>query len=198
MNLRHLLPAMLLSACAWLSPAQAASYGQLLPEQSRISFVSKQMGVPVHGQFRRFQGQIAFDPARPEAGKARLEIDLASIDAGSREANDEVVSKDWFHVKSFPMAVFEGRQVKALGGGRYELQGTLSIKGRSRDVSAQVTFRETAAVGVSMGVFEGGLVLKRLDFGIGEGPWGDPGTVADEVQVNWTLSLRPAAPAAKK
>ena len=177
-------------------PAQAATYGQIDPAQSWVTFVSRQMGVPVTGKFRRFQGQIAFDPARAEAGKARIEVDLASIDAGSREADEEVVGKDWFHVKNFPTAVFEGHRVKVLGNGRYEVQGSLTIKGRSRDVTAQVGFRESPAGGV----FEGGFVLKRLEFGIGEGPWGDPGTVADEVQVNWTLSLRPdkEKPAARK
>ena len=167
-------------------PARAASYGQIDPAQSKLTFVSRQMGVPVNGKFRRFQGQIAFDPARPEAGKARIEVDLASIDAGSREADEEVVGKDWFFTKNFPTAVFEVQRVKPLGNGRYEVQGSLTLKGRSRAVTAQVNFREAGG----SGIFEGGFMLKRLDFGIGEGPWGDPGTVADEVQVNWILNLR--------
>jgi polyisoprenoid-binding protein YceI len=178
-----------------LLPAHAAVFGSLVPGQSKIGFVSKQMGVPVSGQFRRFSGQFVFDPARPEAGKARIEVELASIDAGSGEANEEAVGKDWFHVKSFPGAVFEMRRVKPLGGNRFEVQGSLTIKGRSRDVTASVTFRENGG----NGIFEGGFILKRLDFGIGEGPWGDPGTVADEVQVNWILTLRPVpAPAPAK
>lgn len=170
--------------------ARAATYGQIDIQQSKVTFVSRQMGVPVQGKFHRFQGHISFDPSRPEAGRARIEVDLASIDAGSREANEEVVGKDWFHVKSFPRAVFEGRQIKPLGNGHFEIQGSLTIKGRSNDVTAQVIFRESAG----SGVFEGGLQLKRLDFGIGEGPWGDPGTVANEVQVGWVLNLRPLAP----
>lgn len=190
--LLRLIGALALWMCAL--PAHALVFGTLVPGQSRISFVSKQMGVPVNGQFRRFSGQVMFDPARPEAGKARIEVDLASIDSGSREANEEVVGKDWFHVKSFPGAVFEARQVKPLGGNRYEVLGSLMIKGRSRDAIASVTFRENGG----NGIFEGGFVLKRLDFGIGEGPWGDPGTVANEVQVNWTLTLRPEPVPAKK
>lgn len=185
--LRQLIP--VLGAFAVAGPACAASYGTLLPEQSRITFVSKQMGVPVTGQFRRFQGEIAFDPAHPAGGKARIEVDLASVDAGSREANEEVVGKDWFFVKSFPAAVFEARRIKPLGGNRFEVAGSLTVKGRSRDIVANAGFSETAG----LGVFETSFVLKRLEFGIGEGPWGDPGTVADEVQVKLTLTLRPVA-----
>ncbi len=181
-----------LAACLALFaslPVWSANYGVLQPEQSRVSFVSKQMGVPVSGHFRRFSSQIAFDPARPEAAQARIEVDLASVDAGSREASDEVVGKDWFFVKNFPVAVFEARRVKPLGGNRFEVTGSLTIKGRSKDVTVQVTFMEAGGIGS----FDASFTLKRLDFGIGEGPWGDPGTVADEVQVIVKLVLRPQA-----
>lgn len=190
-------PSLRLLACLILlfaRPAWSTSYGVLLPEHSRITFVSKQMGVPVNGSFRRFTAQAAFDPARPESAQARIEVDLASVDAGSREADDEVVGKDWFFVKSFPAAVFEVRRVKLLGNKRFEVAGNLTIKGRSKEVTAQAVFSESAGVGSFDAVF----VLKRLDFGIGEGPWGDPGTVADEVQVKVLLTLRPEAAKPKK
>jgi polyisoprenoid-binding protein YceI len=172
-----------LISLSFASPALAVEYGQVQADKSSISFISKQMGVPVSGQFGRFSARLAFDPAHPEKATVRVELDLASIDAGSREANDEVVGKDWFHTRNFPSAVFESRSVKTLGAGRHEVRGTLSIKGKSRDVVATASFREEA----KLGIFDGGFVLKRLDFGIGEGLWGDPGTVADEVQVKFRL-----------
>jgi hypothetical protein len=48
-----------------------------------------------------------------------------------------------------------------------------------------------------MGVFEGGFVLKRLEYGIGEGTWGDPSVVADEVRVGYSI-VAGSAPAAPK
>jgi diguanylate cyclase (GGDEF)-like protein len=65
-------------------------FAVLLPQQSSITFVSKQMGVAVDGRFRKFAARIALDPARPETGTARIDIDLASIDTGSAEADAEV------------------------------------------------------------------------------------------------------------
>ena len=48
------------------------------------------------------------------------------------------------------------------------------------------------------GVFDGGLTLKRTDFAIGEGPWADVSTVANEIQVNFhVVAAASAAPAAK-
>lgn len=163
--------------------ATAAEYNVVIPEKSRIAFVSKQMGVPVDGTFRRFQAQMAFDPAKPEAGKINLSLDLASIDAGYKEANDEVVGKNWFNVKAFPNASFVSSGVRPLGNNRYEVRGTLSIKGRSRPIVAPFTLRSDK----DTATFEGSFVLKRLEYGIGEGAWGDPSVVADDVQVKFSL-----------
>lgn len=171
---------------------QAAEYGRVLPPQGQIAFVSKQMGVPVEGRFGKFDLQLAFDPARPQAARANLEIDLASVDAGSREANDEVVGANWFDVRRYPTARFESTGLKSLGGNRYELRGRMHLKGRTADLVLPITFTPSGA----LGTLAGGFVLKRLQWGIGEGPWGDPGTFADEVEIKFRFVVE-AAPAAK-
>ncbi|OYX30158.1 MAG: polyisoprenoid-binding protein, partial [Hydrogenophilales bacterium 32-62-9] len=91
--LKHL---MLLASLA-ASSAHAVEYRSVLPKQSAISFEFRQMGVPVAGGFKRFATQMASDPAKPEAASARIEIDLASIDAGSVEADEESAGKLWFN-----------------------------------------------------------------------------------------------------
>ncbi len=175
-----------------LSPtlAWAAEYGQISAARSTVTFVSRQMGVPVPGAFKRLAARLSFDPARPQAARAAVDMDLASIEVGSREAYDEVVGKNWFNVRQFPQAHFEVAAVRALGGNRYAARGTMTIKGRSREVVAPFTF----TVSGRDGVFAGGFVLKRLEFGIGEGPWGDPGTVADEVEVKFHLVASEVVP----
>ncbi|MBU1978314.1 MAG: YceI family protein, partial [Gammaproteobacteria bacterium] len=62
--------------------AYGAELSAVQLDKSTIAFVSRQMNVPVEGIFQQFSAQISIDPARPEAGRARIEIDLASIDAG--------------------------------------------------------------------------------------------------------------------
>jgi len=165
--------------------AAAAEYNVVQPDKSRISFVSKQMGVPVDGAFKKFSAQLAFDPAKPEAGRAQIDLDLASIDAGSTEANDEVKGKGWFNTAQFPTARFVSTGVKSLGGGRYEAQGRMTIKGKTRDVVAPFSYRTEGA----NAVLEGAIPVLRLQYGIGEGVWSDTGTVADEVQVKFHFTL---------
>ncbi|MDD5247779.1 MAG: YceI family protein [Rhodocyclaceae bacterium] len=161
--------------------AEAAEFNSLQADKSTLAFVYKQMGVPVEGRFKKFAARISFDPARPAAAKAELDVDLASIDTGSSEGDDEVAGKGWFDTQHFPQAKFVAGGVKALGGNRYEVSGKMSIKGRTRDVTAPFSFSQQGNVGV----FDGAFVLKRADYAIGEGEWADFGTVANEIQIKF-------------
>ena len=153
--------------------------------KSRIRFETKQMNVPVEGAFRKFEGSVAFDPAKPEATKAEFEVDLGSIDVGSDDGNTEVKRKTWLNIDVFPRAKFVAASVKALGGSKFEARGPLTIKGVSQDILAP--FAVTEAAGAR--IVEGEFTLKRLQYKIGEGPWADTETVADEVVVRFHFAI---------
>ena len=178
----------LLALASATSAVQAIEYSAVLADKSAIQFQSKQMGVTVQGRFPKFTVQLAFDPAKPEAAKVNIAIDIASIDAGSKDANDEVVGKQWFNARAFPAATFTSTSVKALGGGRYEVAGPLTIKGKTLPAVAPLTFKADGANGVFIGAF----TIKRLDYAIGDGPWADISTVANEVQINFNVVASPA------
>lgn len=166
----------------------ALEFTQVQTNESAVNFDFTQMGVTLDGKFNRFSAQIAFDPAQPAKAKASIDIDIASIDTGSDEANKEVVRDVWFDTASHPSASFVSSSIKALDGSRYQASGKLTIKGKTRDVSVPVSFQPDGARGVLNGAF----TIKRLDYGIGEGEWADTGTVADEVQIRFHLVVNAA------
>jgi len=170
--------------------APAAQAQQVLPAQSEISFVSKQMGVPVEGRFKQWAAQITFDPKKPEAGKVGFTIQTGSASFGSAETDAEVPKAPWFNTTKFPQASFQSSSIKALGGARYEVHGALLIKGASQPVVVPVTVTQTGATGTAIGSF----VIKRLDFKIGDGEWADTSMVANDVQVKFKLTLSGMAP----
>jgi polyisoprenoid-binding protein YceI len=182
--MKHNMTLLALLAALAAPVAHAVEYRTVLPQQSAIGFEFRQMGVPVKGGFKRFTTQLAFDPARPEAASAQIEIDLASIDAGSPEADEESAGKLWFNRSAYPKATFVSSQIRTLGSNRYEMRGTLTLKGKSRDISVPVSFTP----GKNAALFDGAFILKRLDFGIGEGMWADVATVANEVQVKFRIA----------
>ena len=173
---------LVLTATASLS---AHADQKLIPAQSEVGFVIKQMGVPVEGRFKKFDAQIALDPAKPETGKIAFTIDIASATMGSPEPDAELPKATWFNVPQFPQATFQSSAIKALGAGKFEVTGKLSIKGLARDVVVPVTLVQNGATTMATGA----LPLKRLAFKIGENEWADTSMVADDVQVKFKLAL---------
>jgi polyisoprenoid-binding protein YceI len=164
--------------------AQAIEYNQVQADKSNVAFVYKQMGVAVDGKFKKFSSQINFDPAKPTAAKATFDVQLASVDTGAAEGDDEVAGKAWFNTKVFPTARFVSASVKPLGGNRYEVAGQLSIKGKTQDVVVPATFTPNG----SSGVFDGSFTIRRADFSIGEGSWAKFDIVANDVQIKFHIT----------
>ena len=165
------------------SPAAWAQ--QLVANQSSIVFVSKQMGVPVEGHFKKMDARIQFDPAKPEAASIAFVVDMASATLGAPETDAELPKPDWFHVAQFPQAKFQSGGVKSVGAGKFEITGKLSIKGQVREVVVPVTLTQSGAITSANGTF----VIPRMAFKIGENAWADTSVVANEVQVKFKLAL---------
>jgi polyisoprenoid-binding protein YceI len=166
-----------------LGQAQAATFTTINPAQSSVRFSYKQMGVAMDGQFKKFNAQLNFDPAKSTKASGRLDIELASIDTGSVEADDEVVGKAWFNTAAHPKASFVLQSLKPTGPNQYEATGQLTIKGQTRELRAPLKLTPPSTLA-------GNFVLKRADFGIGEGMWAKFDVVANEITVNFNLNLK--------
>ncbi len=152
-----------------------------------ISFVAKQMNVPIDGQFKKFSAQIQFDPTNPTAGKATVEIDVASLDLGDKDFNYEMSTKTWLDTRTYPRATFISSVIKPIAPDRLEIRGKLTIKGKTLDVTVPVTFRTEGRIRV----FDGALPIRRTAFNVGEDEWRDTSVVADEVQIRFHLNSTP-------
>jgi polyisoprenoid-binding protein YceI len=177
------LAAALLGTAAPPTFAQAAA--QLVPAQSEIVFTTRQMGVPVEGRFGKFSAQIALDPKQPASGRVAFTIDTGSARFGAAETDAEVPKPAWLNVPKFPQASFESTAIKALGGGRFEVAGKLTIKGTAQNVVVPVSVVQSGASSTATGTF----TIQRLAFKVGEGEWADTQVVANEVAVRFKLAL---------
>jgi polyisoprenoid-binding protein YceI len=167
--------------------AGAATLLKTDPAKSSVSAVFKQMNVPVESKFKKYNIVIDYNAAAPDAAKASVDIDTASLDLGDAEMNKEVAKKEWFNSAQFPKATFVSSGIKTAGPGKLNVTGKLSIKGKTADVSFPLTVKTEAG----KQVFEGALPIKRLAFNIGEGEWKDTGMVADEVTIKFHVTAAP-------
>ncbi|WP_028313091.1 YceI family protein [Derxia gummosa] len=169
-------------AFAFVQPAGATPVDAA---KSSVSATFKQMGVPVDGAFRKFTGDVSYDPAKPAEAKARIDIDISGFDIGDPEYNKEVLKKEWFNAAQYPKASFVTTAVKPAGAGKFDATGTLTIKGKTQTLTVPVTVAPAAGANV----FSGALPIKRLAYDIGEGDWKDTGMVADEVVIKFKLAV---------
>ena len=181
--------ALLFGALA-IASLSAGADQKLVSAQSEITFITKQMGVPLEGKFRQFGAQVVFDPRKPEAAKIEIAVDVASATLGVADTDAELVKPDWFSAKLFPQATFKATTVKSLGNGKFEVSGKLAIKSIVHDVVVPLTLSQSAGNTVAVGTFS----IKRLDYRIGEGDWKDTSIVADPVQVSFKLLLSGVTP----
>jgi len=182
---RRALLALTLTGAALSLPALAAEPQALVAAKSEVTFVAKQLGVPLDGRFKTFSAQTAFDPKAPQTSKIAFTVDLGSV-ALNPDADTELAKPEWFNIVKFPKASFQSTAIKALGAGRFEVTGKLAIKGNARDLVVPVQVTQAGGLSTATGTF----ALKRLDFKVGEGDWADTSVVANDVQVKFKLVLQ--------
>jgi polyisoprenoid-binding protein YceI len=172
---------------------------------SEVLFSVRHMGVSkVTGRFNDFAGTITGDPARPDGAAVEFTIKATSIDTNDAGRDKHLRSADFFDVEKFPELTFKSSKVTAKGPNQYDVTGTLTMHGVSKEVTLPVTMagpvkdpRGNEKVG-----FETTTKLNRKDYGITWNRALDAGgvVVSDEVQVSIALEAakaKPAEPAAK-
>lgn len=181
--LRRMLPLLLL-LCAF--PAQAADW-TVDGAKSRIEFTAHYAATPIKGSLPQFTAAIAFDPADLPGSHVRIEIPIAPIDTANDERDGALRSADWFDVAQFPLALFEGKKFTALGGQKYRIDGTLTLRGKARDFGFDFTFSELTA---TRAVMDAAFPLNRLDFGVGQGEWANEKEVKAAVDVRLHIEAK--------
>lgn len=170
---------------------------------SEVMFSVRHMGVSrVTGRFNDFTGTITGDPARPEAGSVEFVIKTASIDTKEAGRDKHLQSPDFFDAAKYPEITFKSSAVAAKGQNQYEVTGTLTMHGVSKEVTLPVIMLGPVKDpgGKEKVGFETSVTLNRKDYGITWNRALDAGgvVVSDDVLVTIALEAAKAAPPAAK
>ena len=170
------------------------SYARAKPLQSiMVSIEGRQLGGLTQGRFNRIEGDIDLPLQRPDQGKVRIKIDANSLQFPAQLLSDEVKKKDWLNATQFPFAEFESTSIQTkkplttLAGQTQDLniEGMLYIKG----IKKPIRFVAKWLAHPTQFQISGSFVFQRLDFGIGQGEWGDTQVVDNPVKVNFDASI---------
>jgi cytochrome b561/polyisoprenoid-binding protein YceI len=171
------------------APAAAPSAGpgyRLVAAQSSLTCTFIQAGARNQGRFKSFA--VSFDPA---GGRLDVEIEMRSFDTEDQQRNSLLGGNDFFDVARYPQARFVANRIERTAAG-YQASGTLTLRGMSRNVTVPFTWRTATVQGRPIGYLAGQTVLRRLDFGIGQGQWHDTKWVGNEVTVSYALVFAPS------
>ncbi len=171
-----------LAALALATPLTALAHAPswtLNRAESKLSFTDTQTGKTFKGQFKKFAAVIAFSPSDLAASHIKVTVDLASAVTGNLQRDSAMRDQDWFDIAKSPQAIFTSTQITRLGANTYQAAGTLTLRG----IRKKVILPFTVAITGNTAHATGHLVLHRIAYGVGQGPWASGAYVGLNVTV---------------
>ncbi len=178
----HVLALLLLPALASADPAVYRVDG----DHSGVGFSIRHFVTNVSGRFRDFDGVIKYDRQTRAASSVELTVKAASIDTASNDRDEDLRSKKFFDVQTYPTLTFTSTRVAAKDASTLEVTGNLTIHGVTREVVLPVTVLGTVQAPHSEKAgFETTFTINRKEFGISWNEVLDSGPMlGDEVKIH--------------
>ena len=134
----RLLVALAAAAAAGLSQAQAVTY-EVDPAHTFVTFEARHADTStVRGRFDRQAGSVVID-RQARTGRARIEVDMASVSTGVALLDGRLKSSDFFNAAEMPQAVFVGDRFTFEGDKVASVAGTLTLLGKPLPLTLKAT-----------------------------------------------------------
>lgn len=174
----------LLSLIPFICSAAVPAW-QIVPNESELRFSATQNDAPIVGKFKTFNGEINGDPADLSTCNIKIVVDISSISDVYTQLAETLKTPEWFNVQQFPQAIFQSKEIVKTGDKRYKINGVLTIRDKTLPVTLMIIQEEYSP---ARGRVKGTTMLKRTQFGVGQGEWADTKTVKDDVSVDFILT----------
>ena len=176
-------------------PTAAATAWTVDAAASRLGFSATIAGGEFEGRFGNWKADIVFDPADLAGSRFNVVVSTASARTGDEERDTALVGPDFFATSRWAAATYVADRFDAAGPGRWVARGRLTLRGVTQSQDVTFTFAEAPAGDTAR--LSGTALLRRLDYGIGQGDWQDTSVLDNEVRVSFELGLRRPARVAR-
>ncbi len=161
----------LLTTTSTTAVAELAADGayKIDPVHSSVIFGVKHNGVAnFYGRFNKATGTFNIDAADPSKSVIDITVETDSIDTANDARNKHLKSGDFFSAAEFPSITFKSKSFKKSSEGVYDVTGDLTIRGKTKEVTASVTDtgRGKGMRGGEVAGFETKFNIKRSDYGV--------------------------------
>jgi len=191
--MKRITVAMLAMLVGLAGAASAADTWTIDKAHSDVTFRIKHLMSKVTGSFADFDGTITTDFANLGASSVSFTVQATSIDTKNADRDKHLRSADFFDVEKYPTISFTSSKITKTGEGSFDVTGTLTMHGVSKEITLPVTFLGAAQDpwGNTKAGFEIDTTLSRTDFGIVWNKALETGgfLLGDEVEVTINLEL---------
>jgi polyisoprenoid-binding protein YceI len=180
----RILCLVLLGCAATMAGAADAPTRYTQASGSTLRFEFMQLGAAATGSFGQFGTELTYDERALATSSLRVVVQMTSLDTQDAERDGVLRDTDLFDVQKHPTATFVSSSLTRTATG-LEALGKLTLRGVSRDVRLPLVLKPTAT-GLEL---SGQTVLRRLEFGVGQGDWKSTESIGDEVKVQYRVLL---------
>ena len=148
--------------------ADAVEIYEVDKDHSQVTFQVRHMLSRTRGRFSDFEGTVRLDPEHLESSSVDFRVWAASIDTGNAQRDEHLRSGDFFEAERYPQVIFRSERVERVAEDRYEVTGTLTLRGVEKRLVLPVTFLGSAKDpwGNVKAGFATEAVLNRKEFGM--------------------------------
>ncbi len=152
-----------------------------LDAESNVSFVIRNFGLKVEGNFKGLKGTILFDPANIPNSTFNVSVNANTVNTDNDARDKHLKKADYFNVEKFPTISFVSTKIsKTTSVGKYIIYGNLTIKGTTKPIEF-----DFMAIPINNGfTFKGAFSINRRNFNVG----GSSLPLSDNLTVNLNIT----------
>ncbi len=135
---------------------------------SEFLFQVRHLVTKVRGRFSDFAGAVQFNEQHPEESSVSVTINASSVDTNAPDRDQHLRSADFFFAEKYPSITFESSRIVKKSDEEFDVTGTLTIRGVSKEITLPVTYLGAAKDpwGNARLGFETEITINRKEFGL--------------------------------
>jgi polyisoprenoid-binding protein YceI len=171
----------------------AAPQWELDPAHSGVYFSVNHIYSTTRGYFEDFTAAVNFSPDDLAGSRFDFEVMVKSIDTGNSKRDGHLNSGDFFDSGKYPKMTFTSTAVKHVKENQYIVEGKMTVKDVSQDVSVPFTLLGVTThpfdTKSEVAGFEARMTIDRLSYHVGNGKFHKMGVVGKDVDVLITMEV---------
>lgn len=175
--------------------AKAQSAQQLMVDKDHtsVNFDISHFFSTVNGSFQEFDGTFKFSPEDLKGSEFTFTIPVKSVYTNNEKRDSHLKSDDFFNASKYPKIKFESTGVEKKSGNNYVVNGKLTIKETTKNVSVPFEYKGEMDHPMMEGTKILGLQfnteIDRSDYNVDVGDWASDMVVGDTAEVTINMEL---------